>query len=120
MALLEERFPADPRVRHFCGWTFVNLGEKEKALAAFRHAAERLEGSYLLAGLAIALWLNGDEAQAIATYRRLVEKTKWLEFEDFAIRRWPDVERQPLEAVRAAAIAKYPGLQTGGRHHYSP
>ncbi len=100
----------------------MNLQDAPAARKSFEAAQanlapEKKPGTDLLAGLAIAQWLNGGKDEAIASYRQLIETgwaqdnpTDWADPKTIADLKWPEAEKEPLEALRAATLAKHPEL----------
>jgi|GEM_PF-371180 len=118
----EARFAGEESVHRKAGWCFIILQEPASAPAAFARArallkSEEKPGADLLAGMALANWLNGDKAAAIEHYRELIETGRELgEARDWALAQtiadlpWPEAEKKPMEALRTAAVQKHPDL----------
>ena len=114
------RFPKDESVRRYAGWSFVNLGESMAALQAFEASRALLDDpnrpdTDLLAGLAIAQKLNGNEAVAIATYQKLIETGRGrrdrVDWAAQIYRDGPEItEKEPLEVLRKATLIADPEL----------
>jgi hypothetical protein len=116
------RFPESEGAHRFAGWCHINLGDPAAAVNAFLAARATLKpdehpGTDLLAGLALAQWLTDQQDEAIATYRQLVEAgrtltdpTDWADPDKIADLDRTDAEKIPLEALRAATVAKHPEL----------
>jgi tetratricopeptide (TPR) repeat protein len=111
-----KRFPDDSSVPQMEGWALINLGAPADAVAAFRRSEKLLKegvkpSADVLAGLALAQKLTGEEAGAIATFKQLIEsdeKLNWAEPKTIAGNGWPDAERLPLEALRQATLKRHP------------
>lgn len=97
----------------------MKIADFPAAYAAFSKARDLLTATGktlrpdLLAGLAAASWLTGNKDAAIETYKALIEsdrETEWAKAETISTKNWSEAEAIPLEAVRAATLAKYPEL----------
>lgn len=120
----EERFPDNPSVQLMAGWIHLNLGDAAAALRAFEvsHATLRpgeSHDTFFLAGHSIAQWLNQLTDKAIATYQQLIEAGRsaekpedWADPKTITALDWTDAETAPLEAIRAATVAKHPELKS--------
>lgn len=123
--LLEQarsRFSKDESVHRMAGWSYLNLNDFDAALTAFEAAKARVEEGQrpdtdLLAGLSIAQWLSGEQQAAVESYRELIEAgrkkeepTDWADASTVEALTWPNSEKVPLEAVRAATLEKHPEL----------
>jgi WD40 repeat protein len=118
----EARFPDDESIAFYAGWSFINLDDPSAALAAFQRTRSLLKpeekpDTDLLAGLALAQWLNQKQSDAITTYKQLIETgrsqkkpTDWAAEDTIRKMGWPDAEAKPMEQLRKATLAKHPEL----------
>jgi WD40 repeat protein len=119
---LESRFPDEENNCRIAGWCHINLADHATALKNFIAAKDALKpkekpSANLLAGLSIAQWLNQKHAEAITTYKQLIEtghqfapSQDWADPKTIEYQKWPQAEAKPLEEVRQATLAKFPEL----------
>lgn len=123
--LLEEaetRFPQEPQVFRLAGWCRINLKDAPGAVRSFETALAKIGEDKtsmddLLTGLALAQSLNGQQKPAMDTFRKLIESGRalqppknWVGAATIANLAWPEAEKKPLEALRAATLKKHPEL----------
>jgi tetratricopeptide (TPR) repeat protein len=119
---MEAKFPEEGGVHRMAGWCYINLGDHTAAQQSFEAAEKTLKpeekaGTDLLAGLSLARWMNRQTEAAIETYKVLIETgraqdkpTDWADPKKITDLTWPEAETKPLEALRAATLAKHPDL----------
>ena len=96
------------------GWDLYRRGEVDAALGLWTRAAESARGNpgWLPPTLALALWKQGNKADALAWYAAAVrtEPTQWGSSGEFArlLPAWTDAERAQLAEVQQAWAANPP------------
>ncbi len=96
------------------GWSLYRRGEMGAALGLWTKAADGARGnpSWVPPTLALALWKQGDRAQAVAWYAAAVrtEPSQWRSADGFAqlLPTWTDAERAQLAEVQQAWAASPP------------
>jgi tetratricopeptide (TPR) repeat protein len=125
----EATMSTDVRYVQLWGWSCIHLGEAKQALEAFERAnreASPFETSVLdiPAGIALANWLLGDEAVAVESYRKLIERgpvrvsrilrlrvPDWADPATITSLDVPDLTvKKPLEQLRQQTLKKHPEL----------